>query len=409
MNRCQCFTSVKSSSFIVLQVVMGNADSHSSFVSPAKPSGSFRFSSRRDEVTSAHSWWRSGQGSGQGSCRSRGRSYLNHPAAGSPYTSWRYEQAPKAAAGGPRLKAGSPQTFCRQEQSQFGGSNRICGERASLESGGSPKVLLSKDGSMRVEFSKARVVPMEPQSLNGLSSMTATATVAAGPEASLRTSNGSSLSSNSSWYDSPWGNGELTDNVFVYGQNADNSSGYTTATSSSGYNTFFSAQGEDISPGFSSTLLFPAAEVNMFAAATGYNICSSGRTEDSGIGDSVILQPDLRDFSPIAPASAYSSHNTLPAFPTDTDTNLQQLGAAASSAALLDDVIQNEEGPVQDMEEAYTSCTLPCQKVEPISAASARNNRKDFLKSRIRRLSDWTGSLSRKKRRIQVRSSNPAG
>ncbi|XP_030577346.1 T-lymphoma invasion and metastasis-inducing protein 2-like isoform X2 [Archocentrus centrarchus] len=376
---------------------MGNADSHSSFVSPAKPSGSLRISSRRDEVTSARSWWRSSQGSS----RSRGRSYLNHPATGSPYTSWHYEQAPKVARGSPRLRPGSPQRFCMGEQSQFGGSNGICGERGSLESGGSPKVLLSKDGSMRVEFTKARVVPVEPQSLNRLPPMTAT-NAATGPEASLRTSNGSSLSSDGSWYDSPWGNSELTDNVFVCGHNADNSSGYTTATSSSGYNTFFSAQGEDISPGFNSTLLFPTAETNVFTATTtGYNTCSSGRTEDSGIGDSVILQPDLRDFSLIPPSGIYSSQNTLPAFPTDTNTNLQQLGTVASSAALLNDVIQNEEGPVQDMEECYSSCTLPYQKVEPVSTASTRNNRKDFLKSRIRRLSDWTGSLSRKKRRIQ--------
>ncbi|XP_005732851.1 T-lymphoma invasion and metastasis-inducing protein 2-like isoform X1 [Pundamilia nyererei] len=359
---------------------MGNADSHSSFVSPAKPSCSFRFSSRREEVTSARSWWRSSQGG----CRSRGKSYLNHPMASSPYTSWRYEPAPKAARGGAKLRGGSPQRLCRGE---FGG-----GERASLESSGSPKVLLSKDGSMRVEFTKARV---EPESLSGLPAITAAATTTTSAEVSLRTSNGSSLSSDGSWYDSPWGNSELMDNVFVCRQNADNSSGYTTATSSSGYNTFFSAQGEDISPGFSSNLLFPTTDTNVFTAATaGYNTCSSGRTEDSGIGDSELLQPDLTDFSLISAPGVYSSHNTLPAFPTDA-------GTPAGEAALLDDVTQKEEGSAGDMEEHYSSCTLPCRNVESASAASARNNRKDFLKSRIRRLSDWTGSLSRKKRRIQ--------
>lgn len=373
-----------SSSSILFQVIMGNADSHSSFVSPAKPSCSFRFSSRREEVTSARSWWRSSQGG----CRSRGKSYLNHPMASSPYTSWRYEPAPKAARGGAKLRGGSPQRLCRGE---FGG-----GERASLESSGSPKVLLSKDGSMRVEFTKARV---EPESLSGLPAITAAATTTTtSAEVSLRTSNGSSLSSDGSWYDSPWGNSELTDNVFVCRQNADNSSGYTTATSSSGYNTFFSAQGEDISPGFSSSLLFPTTETNVFTAATaGYNTCSSGRTEDSGIGDSELLQPDLTDFSLISAPGVYSSHNTLPAFPTDA-------GTPAGEAALLDDVTQKEEGSAGDMEEHYSSCTLPCRNVESASTASARNNRKDFLKSRIRRLSDWTGSLSRKKRRIQVRN-----
>ncbi|TMS12125.1 T-lymphoma invasion and metastasis-inducing protein 2 [Larimichthys crocea] len=54
------------------------------------------------------------------------------------------------------------------------------------------------------------------------------------------------------------------------------------------------------------------------------------------------------------------------------------------------------------VEQLYSSLTLPCRRAEPVNAAAATgNNRKDFLKSRIRRISDWTGSLSRKKRRIQ--------
>ncbi|KAM4522432.1 rho guanine nucleotide exchange factor TIAM2 isoform 2-T2 [Odontesthes bonariensis] len=361
---------------------MGNADSHSSFISPVKPSCSIRFSSRKEEVPSARSWWRSSQGS----CRSRGRSYQSQHAAGTPHTSWHYEHAPVG---------GSPQRFSRAERpqgasrTQFGyrGSG---GERASLESGGSPKVLLSKDGSMRVEFTNARVVPVEPQG--------PPPSAAAGQEVSLRTSKGSSLSSDGSWYDSPWGaGGELTDNVFV-----DSSSGYNTfsstrteetATSSSGYNTCSSAQVEDISPGFSSALLLHAAET-----AVGYNTCCSGRTEDSGIGDSMILQPDLRDLSLVSASSVYSSRSTLAAFPTEPGTFLQEQPAAA---AALDDIIQGEAGSVGGVEQRYSSHTLPCRKPEPASANSTGNNRKDFLKSRIRQLSDWTGSLSRKKRRMQ--------
>ncbi len=161
----------------------------------------------------------------------------------------------------------------------------MCGERTSLESGGSPKVLLSKDGSMRVEFSKSRVVPMEPQ---GRLPITAPATaVVPVAEPSLRTSKGSSLSSDGSWYDSPWGNGgELADNVFTCGESVANSSGYTTyssssrteetATTSSGYNTFFSAQ-VDVSPAFSTAHMFPATtETSEFSSAAGYNTCSSG-------------------------------------------------------------------------------------------------------------------------------------
>ncbi|KAI3364687.1 hypothetical protein L3Q82_011457, partial [Scortum barcoo] len=390
-----------------MQVAMGNTDSHSSFVPPAK--SSLRFSCRREEVPSARSWWRSSQGG----CN--GRSYPNHP----PHTSWHYKHVPKAPRRGSTLGAGSPQRYIRGPQFGYleNGSNRsngVCGDRTSLESGGSPKVLLSKDGSMRVEFTNSRVVPVKPQGLSGLPNTTSTASKGAPvAEPSLCTSKGSSLSSDGSWYDLPWGAAsEQADNVFVCGQSEANSSGYTTysstrteetATTSSGYNTFFSAQ-VDIAPGFNPGLLFPAAQSNGFTSAAGYNTCSSSRTEDSGIGDSLILQPDLRDFSLLSPSATsldnvYPRHNTLPAFPTTPDTSLQQ--SAASSAALLGDVME-EEGCGGGAEQRYSSMTLPCRRAEPVAASTTSgNNRKDFLKSRIRRLSDWTGSLSRKKRRIQ--------
>ncbi|XP_034436470.1 T-lymphoma invasion and metastasis-inducing protein 2 isoform X1 [Hippoglossus hippoglossus] len=369
---------------------MGNTDSHTSFVSAAKPSCSLRSSSRKEEAPSARSWWRSSHGG----CRSRGRSCQNQN------SSWRYEHGPR---GGSRLRAASPQRHSRGGcRSQFGypenggEGNGISGERTSLESGGSPKVLLSKDGSMRVEFTNSRVDAMEPQGLTGLPAISTTAASSVA-EPLLRTSKGSSLSSDGSWYDSPWGgSAELADNVFVCGQIVDNTTYSSTRTevSSTGvFNTFFSAQVEDVSPGFNSTLLFPAA---------GYNTCSSRQTEDSGIGDSVILQPDLRDFSLVSsPAasldSVYSSHNTLPAFPTAPDPP-----RTASSSTLLDDIIQEEEGAGGGVEQRFSSLTLPCRRAESISTAPATgNNRKDFLKSRIRQLSDWTGSLSRKKRRIQ--------
>lgn len=264
-----------------------------------------------------------------------------------------------------------------------GGNNRIHVQRTPRQSGSSPKVLLSKDGSMRVEFTNTRVVPVEQLAM----------TAPPIPEPSLRTSKGSSFSSDGSWYDSPWG----TDDVFVCGEGGANSSGYTTyasnrteettPTTSRGYAAFFSAR-VDVSPECNSSLLFPAAET-----ATRYTTCSSGRTEDSGIGDSVILQPDLSDFSLVSPHSVYSSHNSLPAFPTTLD-----------ATAPLNDVIQEEEGSEGAVEHPYSSLTLPCRRPD-VGCASA-NNRKDFLKSRIRRLSDWTGSLSRKKRRIQVRIAN---
>ncbi|KAM4633669.1 rho guanine nucleotide exchange factor TIAM2 [Polymixia lowei] len=396
---------------------MGNTDSHHSSSAGPSKSCSLKFHCKKEEVQSPHSWWRGSEG-GDGRC------YLPQRGTSQPYSSWSYQHLPEGGKGRPsgKLRAASPHNYVRGERSQVscksghrygylegsveGNGTGVCGGRSpDRRNRGSPKVLLSKDGSMRVEFTNARVVPVEPQGLAGHPAAT-------GPEPSLRTSKGSSLSSDGSWYDSPWGNaGELVDNVFVCGQNADNSSGYTTFSStrteetaggysSSGYNTFSSAQMEDISPGFNPGLLFPVADANGSNdftnggySLTGYNTCSSGHTEDSGIGDSVILQPEAGEVGLGSLADLYSSpfpapgqlHRTSPSSP--------------SVPALLDAVIQ-EEGSGGGEEQSYSAHTLPCRRAEPVSV-TAGNSRKDFLKSRIRRLSDWTGSLSRKKRRIQ--------
>ncbi|CAH2251619.1 T-lymphoma invasion and metastasis-inducing 2 isoform X1 [Pelobates cultripes] len=52
-----------------------------------------------------------------------------------------------------------------------------------------------------------------------------------------------------------------------------------------------------------------------------------------------------------------------------------------------------QRGPTQ-----YSSYTLPCRKSRPLAEDSSK---KDTLKNRMRRISDWTGSLSRKKRKLQ--------
>jgi len=52
----------------------------------------------------------------------------------------------------------------------------------------------------------------------------------------------------------------------------------------------------------------------------------------------------------------------------------------------------------------YSSYTLPCRKSKPLAEDASK---KDTLKSRMRRISDWTGSLSRKKRKLQVCTNSP--
>lgn len=415
---------------------MGNTDSqYSSFVVPGK-SCSLKFHSRREEVQSAHTWWRGSEGASGYKARGTGRCHLPQHKSNQPYGSRHYEHVAQGSKGGPgnKLRASSPQKCVRGDRSQVscknghrygylesGGESNCFSingqqtpERTSLsepvESRSSPKVLLSKDGSMRVEFTNTRIIPVETQGLPSLP--------AAAPEPSLRTSKGSSLSSEGSWYDSPWGNAtELNDNVFTCGQNVDNSSGYTTYSStrteetscgytSSGYNTFSSAQTEDMSPGFSTSLLFPTVDnsssecTNPGYNSMGCNTCPSGRTEDSGIGDSVILQPESSGFglgsSPTSLNDLCSGPSVAAPFPTAQFQDVAQHRALQASV-LLDSVIQEKSSDDQ----CYSSHTLPCRKAELVPASG--NSRKDSLKSRIRRLSDWTGSLSRKKRRIQVR------
>ncbi|XP_068199362.1 rho guanine nucleotide exchange factor TIAM2-like [Antennarius striatus] len=319
---------------------MGNKDSHG-VGPPAPPSPSIRFSSRRGEEPSARGWWRSG----------RGRSNPNLYPPTSPYTSWRYEHQPNGAA----LGGGRP---------PGGAANRLDGS----SEGSSPKVLLGKDSSMRVEFTKTKPLPLERQGLLGGGSA---------PDSALRTSKGSSISSDGSWYDSPWGGGaEPVGNLFV---------------EDGRYPTWAPARNQETPVAGGNALILPGFPSNGSAPGAGYNTCSSGRTEDSGVGDSLILQPDLKDSGLAPPPGAslwvYPCYNKLPAFPTAPDASSQKATATPPSAA-QEAVPEGGAGP---------------------TGAPHRNNRKDFLKTRIREISDWTGSLSRKRRRVQEPSGSGAG
>lgn len=92
-------------------------------------------------------------------------------------------------------------------------------------------------------------------------------------------------------------------------------------------------------------------------AAGNASCSSSARTEDSGLGDSLILQAEGAEASEGARSRLYS---------------------------------------VASISSGGGSGVPPCS-----------SGRKDYLKKRIRQLGDWTGSLSRKKRRIQVRQMVP--
>ncbi|XP_049340597.1 rho guanine nucleotide exchange factor TIAM2 isoform X1 [Astyanax mexicanus] len=372
---------------------MGNTDSqYSSFIIPSKSRPcSLKINPSKEEALSPHSWWRSAGGGGGGeggggasnykSCGSF-RNSSNQHKNGQPYASRHCEyiksnnnnkqQQHCSTQNNSKLDYGcllAQQNGCYVQGSSPRPSAKSSGSE-DLHSRGSPKVLFRQDGSLRVEFTNSRPelddVPKD---------------------STLRDSKGSSLSSEASWYDSPWGTGtDLCDNVFTTGQPSDNSSGYTTL-SSTRTDDFSSCPTVQLD-GHVTELLQPYHQARINSSqysSNGYVSSYSGRTEeDSGIGDSVLLSIEPKDFGLTSFTELYTNPNLTGPFPT---TGILPTSHVQDMPDLQEEALETQ---------AFTSLTLPCRK--PVSDT---NSRKDSLKSRIRRLSDWTGSLSRKKRRLQ--------
>uniref|UniRef100_A0A3P8YDI2 TIAM Rac1 associated GEF 2a n=1 Tax=Esox lucius TaxID=8010 RepID=A0A3P8YDI2_ESOLU len=347
---------------------MGNTDSqYSSFSVPGKPRPcSLKFHSAKEEALSAHSWWRASEGGGQGhgTGGTAGRGCQHQASQDRPYCPWTRHGHPVTGGArvlhgspGTKLKPSSPKCCDRGDGSQVtrgkvcdggfacleGSGESAGGQRAhhrnllceSIKGGSSPKVVLSKDGSMRVEFTNAKGRSQEPEGLSGHPGASAEPPV-------TRARKGSSLSSEGSWYDCPWGGAaELSDNVFACSQagTGDNSSGYTT---------------------YSSTLSLS-------------DLCCS------------------------------SNSSVAATFPTGQFRDIPKHRSSLASVLTLDAVIQEEGSGLDDQRyPSPHSHTLPCRRAATgLGAPAVGNSRKDNLKSRIRRLGDWTGSLSRKKRRLQ--------
>ncbi|XP_043075705.1 rho guanine nucleotide exchange factor TIAM2 isoform X2 [Puntigrus tetrazona] len=373
---------------------MGNTDSQ--YIIPGKgKSSSLKLHTSKDEALSPHSWWRSSQSTSGYKAKNGFSPHKNSQ----PYISRHYDCIKGESSD--KVHSESHRDY---DNILFQGNGFFVGYRqqtgglqAPVRSTGSelkdnkssPKVLFREDGSLRVEFTNARREPDVELSLGSCLS---------GPvDAIQRASNGSSLSSEGSWYDSPWGNGteDLCDNVFTTGQPSDNSSGYTTLSSTrtvdfgcfNGYNT------EQSENRMGNLTCQPTVHCSQYVTndcnSNGYSANRS--EEDSGIGDSVLIHLEHNGLSDL-----YTNPNMTVPFPTVGILAADQLEDAphlqASMTSSLDVNSQNESQKTQN----YISQTLPCRKAVPDG-----NTRKDSLKSRIRRLSDWTGSLSRKKRRLQ--------
>ncbi|KAA0708913.1 T-lymphoma invasion and metastasis-inducing protein 2 [Triplophysa tibetana] len=377
-----------------LPIRMGNTDSqYSSFIIPGKgKSGSLKLHPHKDDVLSPNTWWRNSKSNPGYKAKNGVSSHKNSQ----PYISRHYDCIKGEADDKVLTKSHRDyDNLLFQGNGFFVGCTKQTGgcslqapiRRTSSDlpdSKSSPKVLFREDGSMRVEFTKAR------RELNGELGGRPSGPV----DVTQRASNGSSLSSEESWYDSPWGNGtELCDNVFTSNQPSDNSSGYTTLSSTrtvdfGSYNGFAAEQPENHMGGLTCQTTgsqYASSDCN----SNEYNTYRA--EEDSGIGDSVLLHLEQNGLSDL-----YTNPNVTVPFPTAGIPATDRLQDTRQFQASLTSSLDVSSREVSQEVQHYTSLTLPCRKSVPDG-----NTRKDLLKSRIRRLSDWTGSLSRKKPRLQ--------
>lgn len=385
---------------------MGNTESQysiqgpkgTSFVFSGKPRPcSQKLHSAKDSV-SPHSWWKTAPiGSGY-KARCVGRGCLSPPKSRQPYSPRHYDYVSKGARAGEHLWHRPAGCVSRKrhvsddyDENPYGSElsgpplNGQAGGQECLQEQSSPRVVIKKDGSLRVEFTNSSGNPLlldeasgpvqllkfspnlEPaptSSPSGSNGSRQDGPRGAPPPASTsstaRTSKGSSLSSDGSWYDSPWG---------------------------------------------------PSAE-----------LCE----QDPPCSSSMAVQHMDSYPEPSPPVSItdlYQDATMAATFPSGDGLSFQipealpaQRQHRASLASALD---VPAEGWSQLHQ--YSSYTLPCRRPKAHTVGAGRGpyderqhpseqagpdstfQKKDSIKNRIRRLSDWTGSLSRKKRRCQVR------
>ncbi|XP_029136241.2 rho guanine nucleotide exchange factor TIAM2 isoform X1 [Labrus bergylta] len=386
---------------------MGNSESQysiqgpkgTSFVFPGKQKPcSLKFRSGKEDALSPHSWWRSAPvGSGY-KARCVGRGCLSPPKSRQPYSARHYDYVSKELRGNQSAHHWHKSPGCgirrRHMSDEYGGNpygSELNGQTINghideaLEEQSSPRVVIKKDGSLRVEFTNTSGHPLlldeasgpvqllkfspnlesaSTPSLPGSSGSAQEGHCSGPPPASTsstaRTSKGSSLSSDGSWYDSPWG------------PNTD--------------------------------LCEPEQP------------CSTGRTS--------VHSPthQLDSFTEQSITDLYKDPTMAATFPTAKDLSSQFHGPPpgqrthrASFASVLDAPLEEECPEARQ----YSSFTLPCRRPKAHTMSEDLEqypdqqqhqeqagpdfgyHKKDSIKTRIRRLSDWTGSLSRKKRKSQ--------
>ncbi|KAL0969264.1 hypothetical protein UPYG_G00224700 [Umbra pygmaea] len=376
---------------------MGNSESQysiqgpkrNSLILPGKPKPySLKFRSTKEEVLSPRSWWKGGPGGSGYKARTLGRGCLSPPQRrGETYISKHYDYITKEVKvhqrGSPKggrsqfldgnscfLYKDSGSLYHRASNELNGhvmngqrSPERMPGEgEERLEEQSSPRVVIRKDGSLRVEFTNTssvvlldeasgpvKLIKFSPtrESVPSLSGCTRNSDAHRGapPPAStstVGTSKGSSLSSEGSWYDSPWGhNVELCD------------------------------QDQSSSP---------------------------SRTMENSRAEQ--LEAFSQQSPPVSISDLYRDPSIAATFPMAKDLSSQFSESAhhIQHRASFLDVPAEEDCPEA---RRYSSYTLPCRKAQPSGEGSSLKKGPCSVRSRMRRLSDWTGSLSRKKRKTQ--------
>uniref|UniRef100_A0A1A8CN44 T-cell lymphoma invasion and metastasis 2 n=2 Tax=Nothobranchius kadleci TaxID=1051664 RepID=A0A1A8CN44_NOTKA len=384
---------------------MGNSESQysidgpkgTSFIFPKKQKPySQKLNSTKDDVLSPHMWWKNASlGSGY-KARCVGPRCLSPPKSRLSFSAQHCDFVSKRATGtaSEHRWYRSPGCGLRRrhesddyEENPYGAAlNGLAlkghsDDHEVLEEQSSPRVVIKKDGTLRVEFTntsgntllldeasgpvqllkfspklESASNPCLPGSSGSRQEVHRSGPPPASTSSTARTSKGSSLSSEGSWYDSPWG---------------------------------------------------PSTEL-----VEQDQPCSASRT----LANSPIHQLDTftEQSTSESITNLYRDSAMAATFPTTSDLlQLQQpmLGQKAhrASFASIMDVPLEEECPESHH---YLSYTLPCRrpKAHTISDQTSHQetsghefafHKKDSIKSRIRRLSDWTGSLSRKKKKSQ--------
>ncbi|XP_053488305.1 rho guanine nucleotide exchange factor TIAM2 isoform X1 [Ictalurus furcatus] len=290
-----------------------------------------------------------------------------HKACGQSSMSRHYDYVAKGREAKRRISAqwsGSPRGRAMSENGRVEENGRVCNGHAvngyktperkiepeELEDQSSPRVMIKSDGSVRVEFSqmsKNSTLPGENGGPVQLLKFSPTSQSVPAPDRDAglaangsitRMSKRGSLSSEGSWYDSPW---------------------------------------------------VPGAELNDVGIGVGVG-ASPNRISETLPSVRIEYCDDQ-----LPPLHLYRDPGTAASFPAAkhlTLANELSFKHRSSFVCVMEEPVLDESSGARQ----YSSFTLPCPKPKPIAENAGT---KEPVRNRMRRLSDWTGSLTRRKKK----------